>query len=45
LKLRDERVDTARAGSPSALAVVVASGLSYLREDGVAVVAIGALGP
>jgi len=45
LKLRDERVDTSRTGEPSALAVIVGTGLSYVRDDGVSVIAIGALGP
>jgi hypothetical protein len=45
LKLRDGRVDTARAGEPQMLAVIISTGLSYMREDGVAVVAVGALGP
>jgi predicted AAA+ superfamily ATPase len=39
------RVDTARCGSPAVLGVIVATGYGYLREDGVAVVPIGALGP
>lgn len=32
-------------GGPQALAVVVSTGLSHLRDDGAAVVALGALGP
>ncbi|HKK93575.1 MAG TPA: DUF4143 domain-containing protein, partial [Longimicrobiales bacterium] len=44
LKFAD-RVDTARSGSPAVLAVVTATGLAYQREDGVAVVPIGSLGP
>jgi predicted AAA+ superfamily ATPase len=39
------RVDTARCGSPSLLGVIVATGYGYLREDGVAVIPVGALGP
>jgi uncharacterized protein len=39
------RVDKARCGSPALLAVIVASGYGYRREDGVAVIPIGALGP
>ena len=45
LKLRDGRVDTARAGEPTMLAVILSTGLSYMREDGVAVIAVGSLGP
>jgi uncharacterized protein len=40
-----ERIDTARCGSPALLGVIVASGYGYRREDGVAVIPIGALGP
>jgi uncharacterized protein len=39
------RVDKARCGSPALLGVIVASGYGYRREDGVAVIPIGALGP
>ncbi len=39
------RIDTARCGSPALLGVIVATGYGYLREDGVAVIPIGALGP
>ena len=39
------RVDTARCGSPTLLGVIVATGYGYRREDGVAVIPIGALGP
>ena len=45
LKLRDERLDTPRTPEPAMLAVIVSTGVSYLRQDGVAVVAVGALGP
>jgi len=45
VKLRDGRIDTAKAGEPAVLAVIVGTGLSYTRDDGVAVVAVGALGP
>jgi uncharacterized protein len=38
-------VDTRRSGEPSALAVVVASGYGYVRDDGVQVIPITALGP
>ena len=44
-RFRNERVDTAKAGEPAMLAVIVSTGLSYVREDEVAVVSVGALGP
>ena len=40
-----ERVDTERCGVPSFRAVVVGAGFGYVREDGIAVLPIGALGP
>jgi len=40
-----KRIDTARCGSPALLGVIVATGYGYRREDGVAVIPIGALGP
>jgi predicted AAA+ superfamily ATPase len=42
LRLKD-RIDTAAAGQPLALAVITATGYGYVREDGVAVIPIGAL--
>ncbi len=45
LRFRDKRVDTSKTGEPAMLAVIVSNGLSYMREDGVAVVSLGALGP
>ncbi len=39
------RIDTATCGIPASLGVIVATGYSYRREDGVAVIPIGALGP
>jgi len=39
------KVDAERSGEAGALAVIVGSGYSYMREDGVAVVSIGTLGP
>jgi uncharacterized protein len=42
LRLRG-RVDAAAAGEPLALAVITATGYGYVREDGVAVIPIGAL--
>ena len=44
LKFRD-RVDLERAGPPRTLGVIVGSGYGYLREDGVAVIPVAALGP
>lgn len=40
-----ERVDTSKCGEPAVLGVIVGTGLGYRREDGVAVIPIGALGP
>jgi len=39
------RIDSAKVGEPAVLAIIVASGYGYLREDGVQVIPIGALGP
>lgn len=39
------RVDTRKCGAPSALAVIVGTGYGYIRNDGVVVIPIGALGP
>ena len=40
-----ERVDAEKTGAPGILGVIVGSGYGYLRDDGVAVVPITALGP
>jgi predicted AAA+ superfamily ATPase len=40
-----ERIDIAKCGRPALLGVIVATGYGYRREDGVAVIPIGALGP
>lgn len=40
-----KRIDTAKSGEPSALAVIVGTGYGYTREDGIGVIPIGALGP
>lgn len=40
-----DRVDTSRSGEPSALGVIAGTGYAYRREDGVAVIPIGTLGP
>lgn len=39
------RVDTRRTGEPRLLAVIVGTGFGYVRDDGVAVIPIGAFGP
>lgn len=39
------RIDTKTCGEPAVRAVVVASGYAYTREDGIAVIPIGLLGP
>ena len=40
-----QRIDTASCGTPALLGVIVATGYGYRRNDGVAVIPIGALGP
>jgi predicted AAA+ superfamily ATPase len=40
-----ERIDVTSCGKPALLGVIVATGYGYRREDGVAVIPIGALGP
>jgi predicted AAA+ superfamily ATPase len=37
------QVDTSKCGEPAALGVIVGTGFGYVREDGVAVIPIGAL--
>ncbi len=44
MKLKD-RVDTDATGQPLALAVITGTGYGYVRDDGVAVIPIGALCP
>lgn len=39
------RIDTTNSGDPALLGVIVATGYGYRRNDGVAVIPIGALGP
>jgi predicted AAA+ superfamily ATPase len=39
------RVDTAKRGEPALLGVIVGSGYGYVRDDGIHVVPVGALGP
>jgi predicted AAA+ superfamily ATPase len=40
-----EQIDAEKSGPPAVLAVIVATGYGYVRDDGVAVVPIGALAP
>jgi uncharacterized protein len=40
-----DRVDTEKRGEPSLLGVIVGTGYGYVREDGIHVIPIGALGP
>jgi predicted AAA+ superfamily ATPase len=40
-----ERVDAGRCGAPALLAVIIGTGYGYVRDDTVAVIPIGALGP
>jgi len=44
VRLRD-RIDTAAVGECAAMIVITGTGYSYRRQDGVAVVAVGSLGP
>jgi hypothetical protein len=39
------RVDTAKVGTPAALAVITGTGYGYQRDDGVSVIPIGSLAP
>jgi predicted AAA+ superfamily ATPase len=39
------RVDTAQRGEPALLGVIVGSGYGYVRDDGIHVIPVGALGP
>ena len=45
LKRFVRQIDIAQSGSPAVLGVIVATGYGYVREDGIMVVPIGALGP
>jgi hypothetical protein len=42
---RRHQLAVAKTGAPATLAVIVGSGYGYTRDDGIAVVPIGALGP
>jgi uncharacterized protein len=39
------QIDTARSGAPATVGVIVGTGYGYVREDGITVIPIGALGP
>jgi hypothetical protein len=39
------RIDTARMGTPAALAVITGTGPGFVRKDGVVQIPYGALGP
>lgn len=39
------RIDTSRCGLPAALGVIIGSGYGFVREDGIQIIPIGALGP
>ncbi|MFW6279458.1 MAG: ATP-binding protein [Planctomycetota bacterium] len=39
------KIDTEKCGEPAVMGVITGRGMGYVREDGVAVVPIGALGP
>jgi len=45
LKRFAERIDTRRCGEPALLGVIVATGYGYRRDDGIAVLPVGSLGP
>jgi predicted AAA+ superfamily ATPase len=45
LKLFAKQIDTESTGPMGALAVIVGQGYAYMRDDGVAVIPIGMLGP
>jgi predicted AAA+ superfamily ATPase len=45
LRVFVERIDTAKSGAPARLGVIVATGYGYVREDGIAVIPLGTLGP
>jgi predicted AAA+ superfamily ATPase len=40
-----QRIDTSKSGDPAVLAVIVATGYGYVREDGVQIIPIAGLGP
>ena len=40
-----DKIDTDKCGEPAVMAVITGRGLGYVREDGVAVIPVAALGP
>lgn len=40
-----DRVDTSKRGEPAVLGVIAGSGYGYVRDDGIHVIPVGALGP
>jgi hypothetical protein len=40
-----KRIDTEKCGQPAALGVIVGTGYGYVRDDGIQVIPIGAMGP
>ena len=40
-----DRIDQSKVGPPATLGVIVGTGYGYMREDGIAVIPIGTLGP
>lgn len=40
-----DRIDTTKSGPPAALGVIVGTGYGYVRDDGIAVIPVGALRP
>lgn len=40
-----ERIDTMKIGEPRLLGIIVSHGYGYMRDDGIAVIPLGALGP
>jgi predicted AAA+ superfamily ATPase len=40
-----DRVDTSKRGEPAVLGVIVGTGYGYVRDDGIHVIPVGALGP
>lgn len=40
-----KQIDTSRSGEPATLGVIVGTGYGYVRDDGIAVIPVGSLGP
>ena len=45
LKRFAQQIDTRKSGPPAALGVIVGTGYGYVRDDSIAVIPIGSLGP